>query len=573
LQNHKNETQRGTGSERALLGEMGKYAQLSAEEEEFPPPEWRPEKVSLCSRLLFQWVTPLIVLGKNRQINQGDLPPLEAGKLHGQDLEIKPLVERFAELREKAPHEPLFVPLLKVFKANIVLAWFFAVSEQACNLSNPVLLRWFLATFNEPTELSGASSGYELGILMLLVSMLQTFLGNHGFLIISTLGVKQRAVIMTVLYRKALRLSNESRQTSSVGQIVNLMSNDANRFPEFSMFVIRIWMVPIYLLIALAQLFSLLGAPAFAGVVVLILGGWVNAQVMKRLHKLRTTQLTATDDRVMQTNEAILGIRIVKMNCWEEPIEKRIDDYRKRELSKLKTQERFIAGNRFAFFSIPIITALSTFVSYSLLGGQMTAEKVFTSMALFNIMQMYLQELPRAVATLTQVVVAQRRLSDFLSKSELDSDPTDVRKDMPSNDGFGSTLIADNASFKWDDTTSVPVLSGVNFKASGGELAAVVGSVGAGKSTLISCLLGELTKLNGRVELRGRVALCTQQPWLITATLKENILFGQPFDSTKFWDVIESCCLGPDLDQLPAAEETGIGGTLPSKLYSTLPNS
>jgi ABC-type multidrug transport system fused ATPase/permease subunit len=183
-----------------------------------------------------------------------------------------------------------------------------------------VLLRWFLGTFNEPTELRGASSGYELGILMLLVSMLQTFLGNHGFLIISTLGVKQRAVIMTLLYRKALRLSNESRQTSSVGQIVNLMSNDANRFPEFSMFVIRIWMVPIYLLIALSQLFSLLGAPALAGVVVLVMGGWINAQVMKRLHKLRTTQLSATDDRVMQTNEAILGIRIVKMNCWEEPL-------------------------------------------------------------------------------------------------------------------------------------------------------------------------------------------------------------------------------------------------------------
>lgn len=140
-----------------------------------------------------------------------------------------------------------------------------------------------------------------------------------GFLIISTLGVKQRAVIMTLLYQKALRLSNAARQESSVGQIVNLMSNDANRFPEFSTFVIRIWMVPIYLMIALAQLFSLLGAPALAGVFVLILGGWVNAQVMKRLHKLRTTQLSATDDRVMQTNEAILGIRIVKVSTQSLP--------------------------------------------------------------------------------------------------------------------------------------------------------------------------------------------------------------------------------------------------------------
>jgi hypothetical protein len=94
--------------------------------------------------------------------------------------------------------------------------------------------------------------------------------------------------------------------------------------------------------------------------------------LLRLLHRLRSTQLTATDERVLQTNEAFLGIRIVKMNCWEEPIEKRIDEYRRKELAKLKTQERFIAGNRFAFFSIPIITALSTFVSYALLGTRPT---------------------------------------------------------------------------------------------------------------------------------------------------------------------------------------------------------
>jgi ABC-type multidrug transport system fused ATPase/permease subunit len=248
---------------------------------------------------------------------------------------------------------------------------------QACNLINPLLLRWFLTSFDANAK-GGAAAGYQLALLMLLLSVVQTFIGNHGFLIISSLGVKQRAVVMTLLYQKSLRLSNAARQSSSVGQIVNLMSNDANRFAEFSMFVIRIWMVPIYLAIALLQLFSLLGTPAISGVVVLIVGGWVNSKVMKRLHRLRTTQLTATDDRVMQTNEAVLGIRIVKMNCWENPIEARIDDYRKKELGKLKTQERYIAANRFAFFSIPIITALATFVSYSLLGGEMTADKVRT---------------------------------------------------------------------------------------------------------------------------------------------------------------------------------------------------
>ena len=76
---------------------------------------------------------------------------------------------------------------------------------------------------------------------------------------------------------------------------------------------------------------------------------------------------------------------------------------------------------------------------------------------------------------------------------------------------------------------------------------------------MLSALLFELTKTTGRVELRGRVALCSQQPWLISGTLKENVIFGHPYDDKKFWHTLQVCGLMADLDQLPAAEETGIG--------------
>lgn len=153
------------------------YEELKHDEEEFPAPVWRPSRVSLCSRLFFSWVTPLILLGKNRQINQNDLPPLEAGRLHGQELEVEPLINRFIEIHAAAPTDPLFKPLLHVFKRNIVIAWFFAVTEQACNLGNPVLLRWFLGSFNPDAPDDG--SGYQLAFWMLFVSALQTFIGNH----------------------------------------------------------------------------------------------------------------------------------------------------------------------------------------------------------------------------------------------------------------------------------------------------------------------------------------------------------------------------------------------------------
>eukprot|EP01051_Picozoa_sp_SAG22_P002270 SAG22_NODE_100_length_20558_cov_10.189305_5_plen_188_part_00 len=170
--------------------------QLDDEEAKFPPPDWgaRLPKTSMCARLFFAWMTPLIKLGKERQINLDDLPPgLEAGKLHYQNLEIAPLVAQFNQFRALRPNAPLFRPLLEVFWLNIIVAWFLAVSEQACNLGNPALLRMFLASFNEDA-VDGQRSGFNLAVSMLLLSVFQTFVGNHGFLIISTLGVKQRAV-------------------------------------------------------------------------------------------------------------------------------------------------------------------------------------------------------------------------------------------------------------------------------------------------------------------------------------------------------------------------------------------
>ena len=171
----------GRKKKQAKLEGIG-YDSLAEEDEEtlFPPPDWQPERVGLVSRLFFHWVTPLIVLGKNRQINAADLPPLAAGRLHGQKLHVQRLTEEFNRVRAKAPSAPLFLPLLQVFAGNIFAAWLLAVTEQSCNLANPLLLRAFLHSFSPEAaaaEGGGGTSGYTLALCMLAISMLQTFLG------------------------------------------------------------------------------------------------------------------------------------------------------------------------------------------------------------------------------------------------------------------------------------------------------------------------------------------------------------------------------------------------------------
>ena len=98
--------------------------------------------------------------------------------------------------------------------------------------------------------------------------------------------------------------------------------------------------------------------------------------------------------------------------------------------------------------------------------------------------------------------------------------------------------------------TRTQVLSGIEMEVRAGELLVVCGPVGGGKSSLLGAILGETKKDTGRVWLSGRVSYAAQQPWIMNATLKDNILFGAPFDEDRYAAVLAACALLPDM-QVP----------------------
>ncbi|KAJ8896872.1 hypothetical protein PR048_002218 [Dryococelus australis] len=118
-------------------------------------------------------------------------------------------------------------------------------------------------------------------------------------------------------------------------------------------------------------------------------------------------------------------------------------------------------------------------------------------------------------------------------------------------------VVVENGSFSWEK--ELPVLRNINLTVNHGSLVAVVGSVGSGKSSLISALLGEMDKLSGRVNTKGTIAYVQQQAWIQNASLRDNITFGKPLDHSSYLRVIEACALKPDLEMLPAGDQTEIG--------------
>jgi len=152
-----------------------------------------------------------------------------------------------------------------------------------------------------------------------------------------------------------------------------------------------------------------------------------------------------------------------------------------------------------------------------------STKPVLTELALrYVILCRYLQQLPRAVAIVTQVLVAQGRIKTFLDATELDPPEGDVRTETVAPDGKGEIILED-VSVKWEKAAMSPTLFGLNLRARAGQLVAVVGAVGSGKSTVLAAMLGEMHQTRGWVVSRGKIAYCAQQPWLVSGTLRDNV--------------------------------------------------
>lgn len=154
------------------------------------------------------------------------------------------------------------------------------------------------------------------------------------------------------------------------------------------------------------------------------------------------------------------------------------------------------------------------------------------------------------IAFMAQAWVSVKRINHFLNSEEID--PSNV-----TNNASEYGLQITNGTFTWGGEQVT--LKNINLRVKKGNLTALVGQVGSGKTSVVSALLGEMQKLNGFVNVDGSVAYVPQQAWIQNATLQDNILFGQPLDNEWYNKVIDACALRPDLLMLPGGDQTEIG--------------
>ncbi|KAL5244983.1 hypothetical protein ACI65C_012393 [Semiaphis heraclei] len=443
--------------------------------------------------------------------------------------------------------------LCKSFGSTFLFGSFLKLIVDCLIFVSPQVLRHlisFVRNSNEPLW-----RGYFYIFLMMVTAILQTLILSQYFHRMFLVGMRVRTALTSAIYRKALRISNTARKSFTTGEIVNLMAVDAHRFIDVITYLNLVWSAPFQIALAVYFLWQLLGPSALAGLFLMIVLIPINSAVATKSKNLQVIQMKNKDDRAKLMNEILSGIKVLKLYAWEPSFEQKVLDIRGKEIKVLRSAAYLSAVSTFIWSCAPFLVSLVTFATYVFSDDNhvLDAETAFVSLSLFTILRFPLTMLPTLVSNLVQSNVSVKRINKFMNSEELDPDA--VTHDSDEKD----PLVIENGTFTWGEPTDAPILSNINLRISSGQLVAVVGKVGSGKSSLVSAFLGEMDKVSGRVNTKGSIAYVPQQAWILNTSLKDNILFGQTFNDGTYKKVIAACALKADFQMLPAGDDTEIG--------------
>ncbi|XP_011012563.1 PREDICTED: ABC transporter C family member 2-like isoform X3 [Populus euphratica] len=521
-----------------------------AEYEELPGGEYIcPERhANIISKIVFGWMSPLMKLGYRRPITEKDVWKLDTWD------RTETLNDRFQKCWAEESRKPkpwLLRALNSSLGGRFWWGGFWKIGNDASQFVGPLILNQLLKSMQEGDP---AWIGYVYAFSIFAGVVFGVLCEAQYFQNVMRVGFRLRATLVAAVFRKSLRLTHESRRKFASGKITNLMTTDAEALQQICQSLHTLWSAPFRIIVAMVLLYQQLNVASLLGALMLVLLFPIQTFVISRMQKLSKEGLQRTDKRIGLMNEILAAMDTVKCYAWESSFQAKVQGVRDDELSWFRKASLLGACNSFILNSIPVMVTVISFGMYTLLGGNLTPARAFTSLSLFAVLRFPLFMLPNMITQVVNANVSLKRLEELFLAEER------ILLPNPLLDPSLPAVSIKNGYFSWDSKAEIPTLSNINLDVPIGSLVAVVGSTGEGKTSLVSAMLGELPATSdASVVIRGTVAYVPQVSWIFNATVRDNILFGSPFDSARYEKAIDVTALQHDLDLLPGGDLTEIG--------------
>ncbi|XP_047362116.1 ATP-binding cassette sub-family C member 4-like isoform X4 [Vespa velutina] len=590
------------------------------------------ESANIFSVLTFWWLKDIFKKGLNKTLTLDDIyEPLK----HNQSENLGNLLERewrreweklqdFEYVLEKDGNKKLnkdikpslYKALYRIFwRKYFLISGFLFVHTVILYTLQPILQGWIINYFNVSSTNSKTITK-EKGIIycfgLVIDIIVSVCIFHHVYFKSQEIGMQIRIACSSLIYKKILRLSKTAlMQTTNGGQILNILSNDMNRFDTVLIYLHYLWIGPIQLVVVTYIMWTMIGSSTFFGIACLLLVSFPIQGYFPVISKrLRASLAALTDTRIQLISEFITGIQMIKMYGWEKPFSKFVIKTRIAEMKKIRISSfiKVLALSMLIFTER--MTLYFSMVSYALTNKTLNPEYTYVWTTFFNILQLTIvMFFLQALISWNETTITVNRIEEFLLLDEvISNDQTSLMSSMSSkyqkkgdkNDIEYCRIILKKeepvinvepkkqpsielikVSSNWVSSKLPPTLCNISMKVDPGQLCILLGQVGSGKTALLNTLLKELplgagtikilqnlpTKMDSQANITNyftdnkniRISYASQEPWLFDGTIKENILFGELYDNKRYTDVTRVCALNKDFQQLPQGDMTTVG--------------
>ena len=268
------------------------------------------------------------------------------------------------------------------------------------------------------------------------------------------------------------------------------------------------WSSPLQGILFIYMMYRELGVAIFAGLGVFLLALPLNVFIARKQKNYQFSLMKFKDKRMKLINEMLGGMKVIKLYGWEPSFMNQVQDIRDDEVKNLKKFAWVNASIQLIFTILPYVSLLVSFITYIFMSNEnkLTADKAFVTASYMSQLSMQIVFLPMIIVYLVQAGVSLKRLNKFMNNEELDDEA------VQHDEEISHKIQIKNGNFKWGENDPL-VLEDINLYVKPGSLTAVVGTVGSGKSSLLSACLGDMVKVSGNVNVLGSIAYVPQQAW------------------------------------------------------------